>query len=187
MKNLITKQERDNISWDQYFISISYLVAMKSKDPSTKVGCVIVGPDYEIRATGYNGFPRGIEDRVERYENKSYKYMNINHAEENAILNAVRVGTALKGCTLYTQWLPCSSCAKFIIQAGISEVIYHEYFPGNRVGTAKVGDGSNSSERWQNSMELSRELMGEASINVRSFAGSVLKLNGTYNGDTFEL
>ncbi len=185
-KDFLTKKELHHISWDQYFISISYLVAMRSKDPSTKIGCVIVGPDHEILTTGYNGLPRGIEDKIERYQNKAYKYMSINHAEENAILNAVRIGTALKGCSLYTQWLPCSSCAKLIIQAGIEQVIYHEHFPGN-IGLDRLDMFNNLNERWQESMQLSRALMEEAGLTIRPFSGSVLKLSGTYNGNTYEL
>lgn len=99
------------------------LVASKSKDPSTKVGAVIVGEDDEILSIGFNGFPRGVrEDLPERWE-RPEKYEWVVHAEENAILNAARVGTSLKGATLYVGGHPCASCAGSIVQAGISTVV----------------------------------------------------------------
>ena len=81
-----------NYSWDQYFMTLAYLISMKSKDPSTRVGAVIVGVDKEIISTGYNGLPRNIDDKLNRYTDKNYKYLSSNHAEENAILHCARNG-----------------------------------------------------------------------------------------------
>jgi dCMP deaminase len=76
----------EEISWDQYFMSMAYLVSMKSKDKSTKVGCVIVGPDNEVVSTGYNSFPRLLNDNVAARSERPLKYMFIEHAERNAIV-----------------------------------------------------------------------------------------------------
>lgn len=167
-----------SFTWDQYFMTLAYLVSMKSKDPSTRVGAVIVGPDHEIRATGYNGLPRGIADRNYRYEDREYKLLAVNHAEENAILHCALNGVSAKGCTLYTPWLPCSRCTKTIIQSGISEIVYDENFPGNREGEGRD---------WQRSLEISREMLEESGIVVRAFNDKAIRIVGLYGGEKFEL
>lgn len=110
-------------SWDEYFMNMVSLVATRSKDPNTQIGAVIVGLNHEIRATGYNSFPRGIRDDVPERLVRPEKYTWIEHAERNAIYNAARVGTPLEGCTIFQQVLPCMDCARAIIQAGIKEVV----------------------------------------------------------------
>ncbi len=112
--------------WDRYFLEICRVVAARSKDPSTKVGCVIVGPAHEIRSTGYNSLPRHIrDDQPERFERPA-KYLWVEHAERNAIYNAARAGTPLEGCSLYADLMPCMDCARGIVQAGIVEVVVDE-------------------------------------------------------------
>ena len=81
--------------WDQYYLEICKVVALRSKDPNTQLGCVIVGPNHEIRSTGYNSFPRGIRDDVPERLVRPAKYLWIEHAERNAICNAARAGTAI--------------------------------------------------------------------------------------------
>lgn len=93
-----------------------------SKDPSTKVGAVIVGPDNDVRAIGYNGLPRGIDALPDRFM-RPQKYVWIEHAERNAIYTAARNGVPLNGCRLYLNWFPCADCARAILQAGIVEVV----------------------------------------------------------------
>ena len=110
--------------WDKRFLDLAKHISEWSKDPSTKVGCIVVGEDREIRSTGFNGFPRGIEDKQERLEDREQKYPMICHAEENAIMHAARIGISLKGTTAYVTWPPCSRCTRSLIQAGVSEVIY---------------------------------------------------------------
>ncbi|RST72630.1 deoxycytidylate deaminase [Candidatus Aquarickettsia rohweri] len=166
-------------SWDEYFMTLAYLVSMKSKDPSTRVGAVIVGKDNEIISTGYNGLPRNVEDKIDRYVNKDYKYLSSNHAEENAILNCARNGVSSKNCSIYTPWIPCSRCAKSIIQAGISEVIYDENFPGN--------DVNNQNEVWKQSIEVSNEILLEAKVKIRKFNGKLIKIKGLYQEEEFDL
>lgn len=163
----------DKVKWDQYFMTLAYIISRKSKDPSTNVGSIIVGPDKEIRSTGYNGLPRKIQDKKERYINKEYKYFSANHAEENAILHCARIGVSAKGCTLYTTWIPCARCAKAIIQAGIIEVIYDNNFPGNKI---------ENQNNWIESMKISKELLLEADIVLRGFSGKLLKVRGLYQG-----
>lgn len=121
--------------WDSVHLRQALSWAKESKDPSTQVGCVIVGPDHETRSTGFNGFPRGVKDTPERLRHRDTKLKYTVHAEQNAILAAARVGIPLKGCTLYiaardtmngSVWggHPCGShCAPCIIQAGIVRIV----------------------------------------------------------------
>lgn len=110
------------MQWDEYFMGFAVHAALKSKDPSTHVGCVVVGPDGEIRSTGYNGIPRGVRDDPERLERPA-KYLWVSHAEENAVAHAARVGVSLKGCRAYVTHHPCARCARTLIQAGVSTVV----------------------------------------------------------------
>ena len=87
--------------WDEYYLDICKVVAARSKDPNTQIGCVIAGPAHEIRSTGYNSLPRGIRDDVPERLERPTKYLWMEHAERNAIYNAARCGTPLEGCTLY--------------------------------------------------------------------------------------
>ena len=115
------------ISWDDYFMGVAHLSALRSKDPSTRVGAVIVDQDKKIVGIGYNGFPIGVSDDDFPWERDGSfldtKYAYVVHAELNAILNAPR---EVKGCTLYVSLFPCNECAKAIIQSGISEIVYED-------------------------------------------------------------
>jgi len=115
---------RDQVppGWTEYFFEIARTVASKSKDPSTKVGCVVVGPDHDIRSTGFNGIPRDVHDKSERMEQPA-KYMWTAHAEENAVSHAARIGVSLKGCTAYVTHYPCAACTRMLIQSGINKVV----------------------------------------------------------------
>ena len=117
-------KRKDYISWDEYFMSVALLAAMRSKDPNTQVGACIVGEDKRIISTGYNGFPRGCSDDEFPWdrEGEDTKYPFVVHAELNAILNAG--GRNLSGSKLYVALFPCNECAKAIIQAGIKTVVY---------------------------------------------------------------
>lgn len=112
--------------WDDYFMGLARHASSRSKDRSTKVGCVLVGPDNEVLSTGYNSFPRGIDDAVEDRHQRPAKYRWIEHAERNAIYNAARCGTRLKGARAYLPWFPCMDCARALVQAGIVEIVCHE-------------------------------------------------------------
>lgn len=101
-------------------------ISSRSKDPNTHVGCVVVGPDNEIRSTGYNSFPRGIRDDVPARLERPEKYLWMEHAERNACYAAGRVGIPLAGCRIYQDILPCMDCGRAIVQCGIVEVIFNE-------------------------------------------------------------
>jgi dCMP deaminase len=116
----------DYISWDEYFMGVALLSAKRSKDPSTQVGACIVNQKNKIVGAGYNGLPAGCDDDEFPWEKQGSfletKYPYVCHAELNAILN--NIGMDLHGCRIYTALFPCNECAKAIIQAGITEVIY---------------------------------------------------------------
>ena len=111
--------------WPKRFLALAKEVASWSKDPSTQVGAIAVGPKGNVIAQGYNGFPRGIFDSPKRLGTKEVKYKYVVHAEMNAIYNACLNGTSLDGSTMYVYGLPvCSECAKGIIQVGIRHVAF---------------------------------------------------------------
>lgn len=110
------------MSWDEYFLAIAEDVARKSKDPHTKVGAVIVDEDNTIRVTGFNGVPRGVDDRDERLQ-RPEKYNWVSHAEMNCVAQAARVGVSTRGCTIVVTHAPCSICARLIVQAGVKRVV----------------------------------------------------------------
>lgn len=114
------------ISWDEYFISIALVSAMRSKDPNTQVGACIVDEENKIVSIGYNGLPHGCSDDEFPWGKEGgfleTKYAFSCHAELNAILNSSRQN--LKGCSVYTTLFPCNECTKAIIQSGIHEIVY---------------------------------------------------------------
>ncbi len=111
--------------WVRRFLGLCDHIAAWSEDRDFHVGCVIVGPAHEIRATGYNGLPRGVKDGDEaRFDRKSgEKFFWFEHAERNALYNAVRAGTSVAGCTLLVNRFPCADCGRAIIQSGITHII----------------------------------------------------------------
>lgn len=112
----------ETIEWDNYFLNLLPHIAKKSKD-KTKTSAIIVGPDNEIRSTGYNGMPRGFNDLDLNKWQKPEKYNWIEHAERNSIFNAARMGTSTNGCTMYVSHFPCVDCARAIVQSGIVRVV----------------------------------------------------------------
>lgn len=125
---IIEKQRQDYLSWDEYFMAIAKLSAMRSKDPSTQVGACIVSSDNRLLSIGYNGAPNGYKDYKFPWDreggNLDTKYFFVVHAERNAILNYRGSRMDFEGARIYVDLFPCNECAKEIIQAGISEVIY---------------------------------------------------------------
>lgn len=113
------------ISWEEYFMGLAHLSALRSKDPNTQVGACIVDQDNKVVSIGYNGMPRGCNDADFPWEREGgfldTKYAFVVHAELNAILNSPR---PVNGCTLYVSLFPCNECAKAIIQCGIRTVVY---------------------------------------------------------------
>ena len=119
-------KRKDYISWDEYFMGVSLLSGMRSKDPNTQVGACIVSEDNKILSMGYNGFPIGCSDEDFPWDREGdmihSKYAYVSHSELNAILNYR--GGSLKGAKLYVSLFPCNECAKAIIQAGIKTIVY---------------------------------------------------------------
>lgn len=140
--------------WHQRFIQMCLDVAKWSNDKSTKCGCVIVGPDREIRSTGYNGLPRNVEYTEER-DQRPTKYAYYCHAEENAITNAARVGVSLKDCRAYISAPPCANCARMLIQAGVREV----FVPEEHAFRDREKDA-----RWNESFQHGQAMMNEAGV-----------------------
>ena len=121
-----------NSKWDNRFMKLAREISTWSKDPSTQVGVVIVNDDRRILATGYNGFPRGIDDSEERLNDREQKYPLIVHGEMNALMNSLYSGVSVKGATMYVWGLPvCAECTKNVIQSGIGRVVitYPEHAP----------------------------------------------------------
>ncbi|WP_420465565.1 deoxycytidylate deaminase [Panacagrimonas sp.] len=149
--------------WDNHFLGMALYHSRMSKDPSTQVGAVIVGPDREILSGGFNGFPRGIADTEDRLNDRDTKLKLVVHAEMNALLAAARTGMRLKGCTLYLAatddtglvWggPPCTRCTVEIIQVGIGEIVS---YPVKAVPS-----------RWHEDLKMSRQLIEEAGIRYR--------------------
>ena len=132
IEKMRTKKREDYIRWDEYFMGIAKLSAMRSKDPNSQVGACIVSPEHKILSMGYNGFPLGCSDDEYPWdrEGDDTKYLYVTHSELNAILNYR--GGSLDGTTIYVTMFPCNECAKAIIQSGIREVIYDiNKYPGS--------------------------------------------------------
>lgn len=138
------------MKWPEYYMGFAQWAAQKSKDP-TKVGAALVGPDGEIRLTGYNGPPRGVVDSDDRLE-RPRKYLFASHAEANLVAFAAREGISTKDCSVWVTHHPCASCARTLIQAGVRAVV--------------VGPGTTSMPPEQ--FEAAREMFDEAAIVVRT-------------------
>ena len=119
-------KREDYINWDEYFMGIALLTAMRSKDPNSQVGACIVSPENKILSLGYNGMPIGCNDDDMPWDREGdeleTKYMYVCHAELNAILNSAH--SDLRGSRVYVTLFPCNECAKAIIQSGVKEVLY---------------------------------------------------------------
>jgi len=137
-------------NWDYRFLALARHIASWSKDPSRKLGAVAIGQNRQILATGYNGFPRGIEDDKERYNVREIKYKYVVHAEMNCIYNATENGVSLQDATVYVHGLPvCSECAKGLIQVGVERV---------------VAFSKGTPEQWKESNILTTQLFEESGI-----------------------
>lgn len=151
-----------NISWEEYFMGVAQLSAMRSKDPCTKVGACIVSRDTRIKSCGYNGFPQAIKNNDQALPWKKdgdwldTKYPYVVHAELNAILNTKQ---PLNDCILYVTLFPCNECVKAIIQAGITEVVY-----------------LNDSKHDKKEMIAARRMLDLAGIKYRQYKGKKLDI-----------
>ena len=143
------------MDWKEYFLGIAEQVKLKSKDKFTQIGAVIVGEDNEVLSTGYNSFPRGMDDSLKERQERPEKYFWFEHAERNAIYNAARVGIPLKNSKIYlTSGLPCMDCARGIVNSGIKEVYCKE------ICTTK------NKEKWDESQKKSYQLLSECGVTI---------------------
>lgn len=133
--------------WDARFLEMAAFVSKWSKDPSTKAGAIIVRADRTVLSLGFNGFPRGMDDNPQRYENREEKYSRIIHCEINALIHARQA--VPEGCTLYTwPFASCDRCIVQMLQAGIRRFV----FP-----TAT----ETKNARWGNAFEATKKYMEE--------------------------
>ena len=139
------------IDWNKRFLDLAETFSTWSKDPSTKVGAVLINDFKQIVGTGYNGFARGVPDHPEDYENRDLKYKKIVHAEINAVLNA---GLPVRGSTLYCTFFPCPQCAAFLINAGVKKIVARE---------------NPSDERWAEEQKIAETMFVQAGIGVQRY------------------
>ena len=145
------------MNWKEYFRGIAHQVKLKSKDRYTQIGAVVVGSDNQIVSTGYNSFPRGINDIIDARQERPEKYYWFEHAERNSLYNAALIGVSTKGCTMYlTCGIPCSDCSRGIINSGISKIVCE------RVGGA-VGN------LWDEHAKRSIEMFNEAGVEIEYY------------------
>jgi len=160
----------NEISWDELFMSMVFLVAMKSKDNNTHVGAVIVDDKHRIISLGYNGLPRNVNDNIKERQISPEKYFWFEHAESNSILNT---SENLEGCVMYTNGIPCADCARKIVQKGLSKVVVHkEWNTGNKT-------------KWLESCARSKQMFKEAGIKLRYYHKPILKIVGWRNGEQY--
>ena len=163
MKKTKVQEIATRRKWDLRWLEMATLVATWSGDNSMGVGCVIVGPDNEVRSLGYNDLVRGIQDRESR-RTRPAKYVWTEHGERNAIYNAARIGTSLKGCKAYIACVPserggiapCAECTRALIQAGIVEIVEYKNAP------AETED-----RPWAETVGASIAMLQEAGVNLR--------------------
>ncbi len=142
------------MNWVSYYRQLANTVKLKSKDKYTQIGAVIVGKDGEIVSTGYNSFPRGLDDGLDYRQDRPEKYYWFEHAERNAIYNAARIGVSTKGTTMYLSCgLPCADCARGIINSGVKRIFCE------KVDVTK-------GELWKESQERSWDMFMETGVKV---------------------
>ena len=140
--------------WNKRFMELADLVASWSKDKSSKIGAVVVGENREIRAAGYNGIVRGVDDEMPERQERPTKYDFFEHAERNAVYNACLIGASLKGCVIYVTSMPCPDCARAIIQSGIKMVVTYKLEPAPDQPTGT----------WRDKVVYSEQMFKEAGI-----------------------
>lgn len=155
LRKLERKRQHHLASWDGRFLDLATHVSHWSKDPSTKVGAVIVRPDRTVASLGYNGLPRLVVDDEARLADRPTRLLMTVHAEMNAILSAHE---RLRGCTLYVSpFFPCANCAAAIIQAGIVRVVTWR-------GKAKEAE-----ERWKAHGAAARQMFAEGLVEITEY------------------
>lgn len=133
------------MEWEEYFVNICNQIKLKSKDESTQIGVVVVGNDNQIVSTGYNSFPRGIDDNVPERQERPEKYYWFSHAETNAIINAALNGVSTKDSTMYMSCgVACPDCARNIINAGVKKIVCRDNYNDMKNGDKWLEVGKRS-------------------------------------------
>lgn len=162
---------------------MAYFVAMKSKDPSTKVGCVIVGEGNNLLSIGYNGPPRGMDDRKPGNYTRPRKYLIFEHAERNAIYNSARHGIRLKGSVLHITWLPCADCARAVVQTGIERVIIHK----QGVDALRMSREGQDIHSWEESCQTALDILNDCSVPYHWYDGPIVhRTFATFSGKHYQ-
>ena len=162
------------MNWTDYFFNLVYLVAMKSKDMSTHIGAIIVDSKKRIISCGYNGFPRGTIDSMPEKQERPKKYFWVTHAELNAILNASR---SVEGCIMYTNGIPCTECAKAIIQSGIQKVVVDKEWQEKSKILWK--------DKWEEHARITKEMFREADVNLVEMTFKPITIQKYMRGEKF--
>jgi dCMP deaminase len=150
---------QENTKWDKRFLDLAHHISQWSKDPSTKVGAIIVDEDKRIVGLGYNGFPMGVSDDPGLYANRAIKYERVIHGEINAILNANK---SVKGCTLIeVPFFSCARCTAQIIQSGIRRIVYPFHSPDSEMFEKQL--------RWKESIDIAQAMCKEAGIECQGY------------------
>lgn len=142
--------------WDTYFLEMAKLVSSASKDPSTKVGAVLVDQYNRVISTGFNGYAQGV---VDTYEDREEKLRRTIHAEENAVLFAQR---DVRGCTLYTTHVPCAHCTAVLIQSKIANIV-------------SISGHPSFTDRWIKDISSAERMLKEAGYSCHDLGESVVK------------
>jgi dCMP deaminase len=160
----------EKILWDDYFMTMVYLAAMRSKDSSTHIGAVIVDDLNIVVSTGYNSFVRNVNDDVLERQERPEKYFWFEHAERNAVYNAER---SIRNCRMYTNGVPCMDCARAVVQSGIKEVIVDKMW------------NDNNADKWVEHANRSLEMFQECGVKVRYWEGNLLNIFRYRRGEKF--
>jgi dCMP deaminase len=162
------------VDWHRRFMDLAYYVSQWSKDPTTKVGAVLVGPDRHF-ITGYNNLARGLDDNTGVRDEHPQKALWYEHAERNALYNANLFGISVKNFHLYVPWHPCCGCARALIQCRISVIIVEDILPSPQVIKRWSDEGRLGS--WWENIKTSNEMLLEADVYVRTLDGSGIDLS----------
>ncbi len=147
------KYEMERVKAIKYFKLAHFTASTFSKDPSTKVGCVLLAPgSLQILSIGYNGFPRGVDETISKRWERPIKYSFVEHSERNCLYNACRSGTCTNNSIAITTLFPCCDCCRALIQAGVKTII------------TQIPDYTN--ERWGTDFKISKIMLDEANVDV---------------------
>jgi len=164
----MNKKFTDKPGWDDYFMTMAFLVAMRSPDPDTKHGCVFVDQKNRILTLGYNGAPRGCRDDLIPWDKRPDKYYFSTHSEENAFANAN--GSNLEGSTIYVTGFPCHRCFAQLLQYGVAKIVYGKQ--GSYFGRQNEYSQGDCDSEWA----VQLMLKGHEDLSIVAYEGNPLEL-----------